>query len=64
MMETLNTNKAKHFLYDFKGGPWKSIPFINKNKKLIGSKKNWKFIKVKFQNNKKNFFKKLKFFSN
>ena len=38
-------------------GPWKSIPFYNKNNEIVGSVKNWKIIDLNFK--KKNFFQKL-----
>ena len=56
MMEYLNTSRAAHFLYDFVGGPWKSIPFYNQKKEIIGSVKKWKIININFK--KKNFLQK------
>ncbi len=57
MLEYLNTEKCKHFLYDFVGGPWKSIPYYDKDNKIIGSSKNWIIKKINFSS-KKSFFKK------
>jgi hypothetical protein len=52
MLEYLNTKNSKHFLYDFVGGPWKSIPFINENNEIIGSSKKWKIIKIDYLSKK------------
>tara|TARA_B100000579_G_C22819106_1_gene849564 strand:+ start:908 stop:1696 length:789 start_codon:yes stop_codon:yes gene_type:complete len=60
MLEYLNTSNSKHFLYDFTGGPWKSIPFYLDNK-LIGSSKNWFIRKLNFQK-KDNLLNKIKSF--
>jgi len=64
MLETLNTGKSKHFLYDFVGGPWKSMPFKVKSKQWRGTIKNWKLIKVNYK--EKNSFQKIinKIFNN
>lgn len=40
MLETLKIRSKKNYLYTFKNGPWKSIPFY-KNKKIIGSRIHW-----------------------
>lgn len=48
MLEYLDTNNSKHYLYNFKNGPWKSIPFL-KNDKIIGSNKNWNIINLEFK---------------
>ena len=58
MLEYLNTENSKHYLYNFVGGPWKSIPFYNEKKEIIGSSKKWDIIEVKFEK-KKNFLKSL-----
>ena len=57
MLEYLNTQKSKHFLYDFVGGPWKSIPYYDKNNKIVGSSKNWIIKKINF-GSKESFFRK------
>ncbi len=57
MLEYLNTENSKHFLYNFIGGPWKSIPFYNDNNQMIGSSKKWEIKEVKF-NKKKKFFER------
>ena len=56
MIEFLNTENSLHYLYNFVGGPWKSMPFYNSQNRMIGSIKNWKIVKLNF---KKNFFQKL-----
>ncbi len=58
MLEYLNTENSDHYLYNFIGGPWKSIPFYNDNNQIIGSSKKWKIKEIKF-NKKKKFFEKL-----
>tara|TARA_B100001057_G_scaffold434548_1_gene464264 strand:+ start:3424 stop:4209 length:786 start_codon:yes stop_codon:yes gene_type:complete len=49
MIEYLNTKNSKHFLYNFIGGPWKSIPYYNKKNELIGSSKKWKILEINFK---------------
>ncbi len=58
MLEYLDTKNSKHFLYNFVGGPWKSIPYYNENNELIGSSKDWKILKIEYTP-KNNFFKKI-----
>jgi len=58
MIEYLNTERSDHYLYNFKGGPWKSIPYYNKNNELVGSSKKWKIIEINF-NKKKDFLKSI-----
>ena len=58
MLEYLNTENCEHYLYNFIGGPWKSIPYYNTNNELVGSSKKWKIIEVDFKS-KKNFLQKL-----
>ena len=57
MLEYLNTEYSKHFLYNFIDGPWKSIPYYNQSNEIIGSSKKWKVVNIAFK--KKNFFKKI-----
>jgi len=60
MLESLNTSRSKHYLYIWKNGPWKSIPFVKKNK-FIGTMKKWHYIYLNYK--KKNlsyFLKKVK----
>lgn len=63
MLEYLNTKNSKHFLYNFVGGPWKSIPYYNKKNEIVGSSKNWNIIKIDYDSNK-SFLKKIKKFFN
>ena len=58
MLEFLNTKNSKHFLYNFVNGPWKSIPYYNKNNEIVGSSKKWKIIDINFDP-KKSFLKKI-----
>tara|TARA_B100000287_G_scaffold432741_1_gene492731 strand:- start:3020 stop:3817 length:798 start_codon:yes stop_codon:yes gene_type:complete len=58
MLEYLNTSNSKHYLYDFTGGPWKSIPFYLDNE-IVGSSKKWEIKKIDFDR-ANNFFSKLK----
>ena len=55
MLEYLNTENSKHFLYNFIDGPWKSMPYYNQSNEIIGSSKNWKIVNFVFK--KKNFLK-------
>ena len=57
MVEFLDTKNSSHYLYNFVNGPWKSMPFYNEKKEIVGSVKNWKIIDLNFK--KKNFFQKL-----
>tara|TARA_B100000959_G_scaffold140146_1_gene147261 strand:+ start:1387 stop:2163 length:777 start_codon:yes stop_codon:yes gene_type:complete len=47
MLEFLNTNNAKHFLYKFKSDKRGSIPLYNNNK-IVGSSKEWEIVKIDF----------------
>ena len=58
MLEYLDTKKSKHYLYNFVGGLWKSMPFYNEKNEIIGSSKKWEIIEINF-NKKKNFLKRL-----
>ena len=58
MLEYLNRNNCENFLYDFVGGPWKTVPHFNKNNEIIRSSKKWKFIKIDYLP-KKPFYKKI-----
>ena len=58
MMEHLNTNKVKLYLYNFTNGPWKSIPYYDKYNNIVGSVKNWKIINMQIPK-KKSFIKKI-----
>ena len=54
MLETLDTSKAKHYLYRFVNGPWKSVPYYIKEKNIfVGTSKKWIFKDLKFLETKK-----------
>ena len=57
MLEYLETEKSKHYLYNFVNGPWKSMPYYNQENKMIGSSKNWIIKKINFKK-RDNFFLK------
>ena len=58
MLEYLNTDKTKLYLYKFKNDNRGSIPFYNKKDEMIGSSKKWQIINVNFDVNK-SFLKKI-----
>lgn len=62
MLEYLNTERSKHFLYNFSNGPWKSIPYYNSHNEMTGSSKDWEIKEIKFRKNDKILNKILKFF--
>tara|TARA_Y100000816_G_C26079286_1_gene568603 strand:+ start:218 stop:1006 length:789 start_codon:yes stop_codon:yes gene_type:complete len=62
MLEYLETEKSKHYLYNFVNGPWKSMPYYNQENKMIGSSKNWIIKKINFKKRDNFFSKLLKFF--
>ena len=60
MLETLNTSKAKHYFYRFSHVPWGTLPYYNKEKKiLIGTSKNWIFRDLEEIDTKKNWLKRI-----
>ena len=60
MLETLDTSRAKHYLYRFTNGPWKSVPYYIKEKNIfVGTSKKWVFKDLKFLETKKNWVRKI-----
>ena len=60
MLETLDTSKAKHYLYRFANGPWKSVPYYIKEKNIfVGTSKKWIFKDLKFLETKKNWLRRI-----
>ena len=61
MIETINTKNASHHIYMFNKNRFENILYTNKKMKIIGSKKNWKFRFLSFENNLKLILINLKF---
>lgn len=60
MLETLDTSKAKHYLYRFTNGPWKSVPYYIKEKNIfVGTSKKWIFKDLKFLETEKNWLRRI-----
>ena len=60
MLETLDTSKAKHYLYRFVNGPWKSVPYYIQEKNIfVGTSKKWIFKDLKFLETKKNWLRSI-----